>query len=166
MSACSISRRQGRAGSPAPGESQSNGTIEEAGKTTRECVRLLQYQVEHYTGISLDGTEDFAQWAIRWEAMSYSRYAMGRDGLTAYERRRGRRCRIPLVRFGGAERRGTISRDKAIAREGSWTAHGPRASGLDTRGRPTSISSARRMAFSARTPSSARASTPCGTGTW
>ena len=39
-------------------------------------------------------------WMIRWCAMLYSRYAVGRDGLTAYERRRGRKCAIPAVVFG------------------------------------------------------------------
>ena len=29
-----------------------------------------------------------------------SRFVVGKDGLTAYERRRGRKCRIPVVPFG------------------------------------------------------------------
>ena len=37
---------------------------------------------------------------IRWAAMLVSRYMVGKDGRTAYERRRGRRCRLKLATFG------------------------------------------------------------------
>ena len=39
-------------------------------------------------------------WMIRWVAMNISRYQVGTDGMTAFERRRGRRCNIPAVSFG------------------------------------------------------------------
>ena len=55
---------------------------------------------------------------------------MGRDGMTAYERRRGRRCRIPVVRFGekvwceisqqGKNKRGKLDSSWA---EGLWLGH-------------------------------------------
>ena len=66
---------------PAAGESQSNGLVEEAGKTV-EFVRVL------------------IQWMIRWAAMMVSRYMVGKDGRTSYERRRGRACRAPVATFG------------------------------------------------------------------
>ena len=37
---------------------------------------------------------------IRWDAMNLSRYQVGTDGMTAFERRRGRKCNIPTVSFG------------------------------------------------------------------
>ena len=40
------------------------------------------------------------QWLIRWSAMVISRYKVGPDGKTAYERRRGRRCMVPLAAIG------------------------------------------------------------------
>ena len=36
------------------------------------------------------------------EAMLVSRYLVGKDGRTAYERRTGRKCRVPVVPFGEA----------------------------------------------------------------
>ena len=39
-------------------------------------------------------------WAIRWAAMLTSRFLVGADGRTAYERRRGRRCNLECVPFG------------------------------------------------------------------
>ena len=86
--------------SPPRGESQSNGTAEEAGKTVREFVRVLKEQVEHSAKIELGCAEVLTVWMIRWAAMLCSRYLAGKDGLTAYERRRGKRCSIPVVTFG------------------------------------------------------------------
>ena len=37
---------------------------------------------------------------VRWAAMVASRYLVGKDGRTTYERKRGRRCRVPLATFG------------------------------------------------------------------
>ena len=36
-------------------------------------------------------------WVIRWAAICYSRYAVGRDGRTAYERLRGGACKAIVV---------------------------------------------------------------------
>ena len=85
---------------PPRGESQSNGAIEEAGKTVREYFRVLKEHVEHKTGFKITGADILTPWMIRWSAELYSRYAVGRDGLTPYERRRGRRCTIPVAAFG------------------------------------------------------------------
>ena len=86
---------------PPRGEIQSNGTVEEAGKTVRELV---------------------------------SRFLVGKDGLTAYERRRGRKCRIPVVAFGekvwykeirpGKERANKLESEW---REGLWLGHSRRS---------------------------------------
>ena len=39
-------------------------------------------------------------WIIRWAAICYSRYAVGRDGRTAYERLKGRACKAVVVPMG------------------------------------------------------------------
>ena len=82
------------------GESQSNGTAEEAGKTVREYTRVLKEQLEDKANTKLQPGDAITAWMIRWAAMLYSRYAVGKDGRTPYERRRGRRCRVPAVSFG------------------------------------------------------------------
>ena len=71
------------------GESQSNGTVEEAGKTVREYALVLKEQLEAETGVRLAPDSNLTPWMIRWAAMVYSRYAIGRDGLTQYELRKG-----------------------------------------------------------------------------
>ena len=79
---------------PPKGESQSNGRIEEAGRTVRGFVRVLKDQIEDNAKISLDGTDPIVQWMIRWGAMLPSRFLVGKDGKTSHERKRGRRCTI------------------------------------------------------------------------
>ena len=48
----------------------------------------------------LDLRENIVHWMIRWAAMVASRYLVGKDGRAAYERQRGRRCRMPIAIFG------------------------------------------------------------------
>ena len=43
---------------------------------------------------------DIILWIVRWVAICYSRYAVGRDGRTAYERLRGRSCKAIVVPMG------------------------------------------------------------------
>ena len=61
---------------------------------------MLKSQVEEYADMKLKSDDVLTLWMLRWAAMMCSRYAVGRDGKTAYERRRGRRCNILVVPFG------------------------------------------------------------------
>ena len=66
----------------------------------REFVTLLKDQLEDHAGVQLQAEDVILQWMIRWAAMLTSRFLVGVDGKTGYERRRGRSCNIPVVRFG------------------------------------------------------------------
>ena len=85
---------------PPKGESQSNGVVEGAGRIVRDFVRVLKGQMEENTGGHLETDDIIIQWIVRWAAMLCSRYLVGKDGLTAIERRRGRKCNIPVVPMG------------------------------------------------------------------
>ena len=85
---------------PAKGESPSNGRIEEAGKTVREFTRVLKEQIEEKAEMKLECNEAIVMWMVRWAALLVSRFLVGKDGRTDYERRTGRKCRIPVVPFG------------------------------------------------------------------
>ena len=50
--------------------------------------------------MKVDGSMAIAPWMVRWAAMNISRYQIGTDGMTAFERRRGRKCKVPVVSFG------------------------------------------------------------------
>ena len=73
---------------PAKGESASNGTVEEAGKTVREFTRVLKDQLEEKAKLQLKPDDTIVLWMVRWAAMLCLRYLVGKDGRTAYERRR------------------------------------------------------------------------------
>ena len=108
---------------PPRGESQSNGTVEEAGKTVREFVRVLREHVQDKAEIEQGASDVIVLWIVRWAAMMVSRFLVGKDGLTAYERRRGRKCRIPVVAFGEKEIRPGKERANKLEsewREGLW----------------------------------------------
>ena len=79
---------------PPKGESQSNGRIEEAGKTMRGFVRIMKDQIETEAMVQLEGHDAIVQWLVRWGAMLPSRFLVGKDGKTAFERRRGRACHV------------------------------------------------------------------------
>ena len=85
---------------PPPGESQSNGRVEEAGKTLRSFVRVFKDVIEEGIGQKIPTDAVILQWLVRWVAMMYSRFRRGADGKTAYERQRGRKCRQEVVPFG------------------------------------------------------------------
>ena len=78
------------------GESQSNGAAEEAGKTVREFTRVMKEQLEDKAKMKLKPSDLIIQWMVRWAAMVTSRFLMGKDGRTPIERRRGRKCTIPV----------------------------------------------------------------------
>ena len=64
-------------------ESQSNGIVEEAGKTIREFTLTFKDVIETRAKMKIDG----GPWMVRWAAMNISRSQVGIDGMIA---RRGR----------------------------------------------------------------------------
>ena len=74
--------------------------IEEAGKTIREyaCTSISQIEDGIDDKFPLDG--NLMVWVVRWAALCHSRYAVGKDGRTAYERIRGRTCKAVVVPMG------------------------------------------------------------------
>ena len=79
---------------------ESNGTAEESVRAVRGMVITLKSQIEEHTGLKLLGCHCITQWMLRWAAMLLSRFQVGKDGRTGYERRRGRSCTVPAVCFG------------------------------------------------------------------
>ena len=119
---------------PPRGESESDGTVEEAGKTVREFVRFLRSHVQDKAEVELGASDVIVLWIVRWAAMMVSRFFVGKDGLTAYETRRGRKWRISVVAFGekvwykeirpGKERANKLESEW---RQGLWLGHSRRS---------------------------------------
>ena len=115
---------------PAKNESQSNGVVEESVKTVRGYARVLKDQIEYNIGGALNSGAPIMLWLIRWAAMLPSRYLKGKDGCTPYERRRGRKCEVPVVPFGETVwykriREGKVHKNKMESEweEGVWLGH-------------------------------------------
>ena len=115
---------------PPKGESQANGRAEEAGKTIRGFARVLKSHLEEEAEVSVSGKDVITQWLVRWAAMLSSRFLVGKDGETAYERRRGRSCDVPVEKFGEKvwykELHGKTSEVKkfeSLWKEGLWLGH-------------------------------------------
>ena len=96
-----------------------------------EFTRVFKAQIEDEANIELKSDSCVIQWIIRWAAMVTSRYLVGKDGMTGHERRRGRRCKLPVVTIGEKvqykEIRETKERRQKLAsdvKEGIWLGHG------------------------------------------
>ena len=110
----------------AKGEKGENGFIEEAGKTVREFVCAFISQIEDGIDDRLELDIDIIPWIVRWAAICYSRYAVGKDGRTAYERLRGsgsgahhggKKCGISSWEMGGIAE---IRQKQTGFRESGW----------------------------------------------
>ena len=85
---------------PPVGDSQANGRVEEAGKTIREYAKVYKDKIEFEIKETTPSEAVIMQWLLRWAAMVGSRYKVGADGKTPYERLKGRRCNMVAIPFG------------------------------------------------------------------
>ena len=82
------------------GESECNGRVENAIRRVQEKIRTLRHQLEHNIKTRVPDDSPIMAWLIRWAAELLSKYAVGDDGRTPYERIRTEDCVTPLVPFG------------------------------------------------------------------
>ena len=104
------------------GEHQANGLAEVTGRHIRDHVRVMKLQLQRKLGRQILEDEPVMAWMIRWAAMAMSRFREGRDGLTPYQRQKGRRCELDVVPFGEVAmyRLPEIARDRHQALEERW----------------------------------------------
>ena len=65
-----------------------------------DMARVLKVQVETNIKRQLEMGELIMRWLVRWAAMVLSRYHVGKDKKTAYERQTGKTCKNDVVPFG------------------------------------------------------------------
>ena len=66
----------------------------------RSLIKVYLDQLEERANVKLQSTDAILLWLIRWVAMAYSRYKLGAEGKTPYERQKGRKCVLEVVPFG------------------------------------------------------------------
>ena len=74
--------------------------MEEAGKTIRGLAKTFKEMIEENIGEEIPVEAIIMQWLIRWAAMLHSRFKIGKDCKTAYERRNVRKCNEEVIPFG------------------------------------------------------------------
>ena len=84
---------------PPKGESPSNGNVEEAGKTTRSILKVFKDMIDTKIREEVPSDSQVMQWLVRWAAMLYSRFKVGADGKSSYERQKGRKCKQEVLPF-------------------------------------------------------------------
>ena len=82
------------------GESACNGRVENVVRRVQEKIRILRHQIERGIGVSIPGQSAIMALLAKWAAELISKYSIGDDGKTPYERIRQERCEVPLVPFG------------------------------------------------------------------
>ena len=82
------------------GESECNGRVENAIRRVQEKIRAIRHQVEDNIKCKILEDALLMSWLVGWSAELLSKYAVGEDGRTPYERIRKEDCVVPLVPFG------------------------------------------------------------------
>ena len=81
------------------GESQSNSMVERAVQDVEGLVRVLKDQVEHNYNLVLDSKHPVLAWLVNHAGFLLSRFQLSADGLTSYERLKGKPFRRKLFNF-------------------------------------------------------------------
>ena len=82
------------------GDKPSTGSVESAVKETNRQCRAMKSALEEKLGKSIPDRHAIWTWLARHACFLISRYRVGPDGRTPYERLKGKRWRRPLVVFG------------------------------------------------------------------
>merc|ERR1712240_171121 len=81
-------------------DSRANGAAERAVKAVSEQVRVLRAGLQARLGSVIKGSHPVMTWLVQHAADCLSKYQVGEDGKTAYERWKGKPFNRPAVEFG------------------------------------------------------------------
>ena len=81
-------------------DSKGNGFIERAVKSLVAQVRVGRSALEARIGATLEHSHAVLTWLVEYSAFLLNRFEVSKDGLTAYERCKGKKARVLGVEFG------------------------------------------------------------------
>ena len=84
----------------AEGDPQSNGAAESSVNVVKGHVRSIKLAVKSSSSVEVPADHDLLTLLVPYAASMHRRFAVGRDGKTAYERNVGRSAVPPLAQFG------------------------------------------------------------------
>ena len=82
------------------GESKANGMVENAIRQVFAQIRTLKDALGCRVGKRIPPDSNILLWMIEYASVLLNRFPVGRDGLTAYRRIKGKRCAKPVAEFG------------------------------------------------------------------
>ena len=86
--------------SSARGDSQSNGAAENAVREVEGMIRTWKLYIEEKLGQTLDNQHILLPWLIQHAGTLITRYKIGKDGKTAYQRLKGKKTSSRILPFG------------------------------------------------------------------
>ena len=82
------------------GDSDTNGPAEVAVKVVEGLTRTYKLALERRCSCVVRDTMAVMTWIVAWAALMHRRYMLGTDGLSAYQRLKGKRPGRPIVEIG------------------------------------------------------------------
>ena len=82
------------------GDHQANGEAEQCVGEVAGRTRVLKVALEKRIGGRISADRAVLKWAVEYVGFVSTRFKVGEDGLTPYERLKGRKFKRPLVEFG------------------------------------------------------------------
>ena len=94
-------------------------------RRVQEKSRTLRHHVEQCIKERIPDDAPILAWMVRWAADVISKYALGDDGRTPFERIRKESCAIPLVPFGETVlylplKTATGNKGESVKKQGLW----------------------------------------------
>ena len=103
-----------------PGDSKANGRAERGVQALEEMVRVLRSQLEDRLGVILPIFHAATTWMIEHAADLITKYQVGQDGMTPFERLRGRAYRGEVFGFGQCVLRRVTGKVQGGVMEPRW----------------------------------------------
>ena len=76
------------------GSSKSNGIVERAIQSVQGVIRTIRSDIEGRWRVKIDATHSIWPWIAEHAGFSLTRFEVGRDGTTAYERLKGKSAKV------------------------------------------------------------------------
>ena len=82
------------------GESQSNGAVERAVRSTKDQVRTQRIALQRRIGRKIPAGHAAMTWLVQHAGDVITKYQVGHDGKTAFDRIMGKPCHEDIIEFG------------------------------------------------------------------
>ncbi len=82
------------------GSSKSNGLVERSVRDVQGLIRTIRSALEHRWSLRIGITHPIWTWLVEYVGYLWTRFSVGKDGKTAYERCKGKKVKAMGMEFG------------------------------------------------------------------